>query len=230
MLVCFAVSEKNKDEDIWEADPEEQEMARKNTQRIKGNIVYLMAQGALHALGIKALAQAYQPMILYAAASSGDYLAFIVVMAANVLAFLPLTVSTARTTGVYQAVGMTLEFVVGVLAPTWYLALIFGAVVVFAEVWCIGLLDGMLNKLPGLRACGDHIRAGMAQTLSIALVIGSALSAYAMWEVTGLAILGVVYVINDAVGQRVPRNAVGPLTCVGIGLLLNLLTVLGIAF
>ncbi|MBQ4343481.1 MAG: hypothetical protein IJC38_06315 [Erysipelotrichaceae bacterium] len=227
MLVRYAVTAKSGEEDYTDAD--EENVFTRNAQRIKGNLPYLMVQGALHALGIKILSQAYQPIILFNAASTGDYTAFYITMVANIIAFLPLIVSTALSTGVYQAVGLTTEFLVGALAPTWWLAPIFGAAVIFLEVQFVGMLGKLLSKFPELRLSGDHIRDGMAQTLSLALVIGSALAAYAMWSGTGLAILGVAYVLNDSTGQRVPKNAMGPFACVGIGLIVNILTVLGIA-
>lgn len=210
-----------------ETDADEMNLFTKNAARIKGNWVYLCIQGALNALGIHILAQAYQPYVLGAAVQGGDMKTFQLAMIGVIVAFIPLIVSTSLATGVYQAVGLTTCMLVGTLAPTWWLAPLFGFAVEFIEIQLLGLLGQGLSKFPELSKCGDHIRDAMVSCIGLALMIGSFLAANATWGAVGLMIVGAFYVLNDAAGQRLPKSAVGPIAAVAVGVLYNIMIAIG---
>ena len=226
-LIVYAVK-RGKDVGSVEVDDEEENMFSKNAARIKANWKYLCIQGALNALGIKILAQAYQPYVLSASVSAGDMMPFYIAMIGVVVAFIPLIVSTSLATGVYQAVGLTTCMLFGALAPTWWLAPIFGFVAEFIEIQLVGLLGTLLSKFPELSKSGDHIRSGMSATLSIALTIGSFMAANAIWNTVGIMIVGGFYVINEVMGYKLPKTAIGPIAAVAVGIIYNVFVATGL--
>lgn len=211
-----------------ETDEEEENLFAKNAARIKSNWLYLGIQGGLNALGIHILAQAYQPYILAGAIQAGNMSTFQLSMIGVIIAFIPLIVSTSLATGVYQAVGLTTCMLVGTLAPTWWLALIFGFAIEFLELQLLGLLGKGLSKFPELSKSGDHIRDAMISCIGLALTIGSFLAANAIWGAVGLMIVGAFYVLNDVCGQRLPKTAVGPIAAVAVGILYNIMVAIGV--
>ncbi len=227
-MICLMVYSMsgNKGSSI-ENDADELNLFAKNAARIKGNWIFLCTQGALNALGIHILAQAYQPYVLSAAVQSGEMGTFQLAMIGVIIAFIPLIVSTSLATGVYQAVGLTTCMLVGTLAPTWWLAPILGFAVEFLELQLLGLLGKGLSKFPELSKCGDHIRDSMISCIGLALMIGSFLAANAIWGAVGLMIVGAFYVLNDVTGQRLPKSAVGPIAAVVVGILYNLMILVG---
>ncbi len=226
-LVVFAVKGSTASGSV-ETDEDEANLFTKNAARIKGNWIYLCIQGALNALGIHILAQAYQPYILGPAVQAGNLGQFQLSMIGVIVAFIPLIVSTSLATGVYQAVGLTTCMLVGTLAPTWWLAPLFGFAAEFIEIQLLGLLGTGLSKFPELSKCGDHIRDAMVSCIGLALMIGSFLAANATWGAVGLMIVGAFYVMNDATGQRLPKTAVGPIAAVAVGILYNIVVALGL--
>ena len=229
-MICLMVfaAKKTKGGDSIENTEEESNLFTKNANRIKSNWVYLCIQGALNALGINILAQAYQPAVLSAAINANDMSVFWLSMIGVIIAFIPLIVSTSLATGVYQAVGLTTCMLVGSMAPTWWLAPIFGFAAEFLELQLLGLLGKGLSKFPELSKCGDHIRDAMISCLNIALTVGSFLAANAMWSGVGIMIVGGFYVVNEITGQKLPKSAVGPIAAVTVGILFNIFVALGL--
>lgn len=230
-MICLVVfsAQASKDSESYD-DSEQENIFEKNANRIKGNWVYLCTQGALNALGIKILAQAYQPIVLASAITESNMAIFYMAMVGIIIAFIPLIVSTALATGVYQAVGLTSVMLFGALAPTWFLAPVFGFAAEFVEIQLLGLLGKLLSKFPVLAKCGDHIRDGMISCINLALLIGSFLAANAILPngTMGIMIVGTCYVVNEVTGQRLPKSAIGPLAAVLVGIIKNLLVVAGI--
>jgi hypothetical protein len=226
-LMYFAAKTSKNSEEIENTD-EEENLFTINAQRIKSNWIYLCIQGALNALGINILAQAYQPATLSAAIQANDMSVFYLAMIGIIIAFIPLIVSTSLATGVYQAVGLTTCMLFGAMAPTWWLAPVFGFAAEFVEIQLLALLGKGLSKFPELSKCGDHIRNAMGSCLSLALTCGAFLAANAIWGAVGLMIVGASYVMNDITGQRLPKTAVGPLAAVVVGILYNIMIVLGL--
>lgn len=226
-LVVYAVKATKKDEAL-KTDKEEENLFTKNALRIKQNWLYLCIQGALNALAIKTLAQAYQPYVLASAIEANDMSVFYLAMIGVIIAFIPLIVSTSLATGVYQAVGLTTVMLFGALAPTWWLAPIFGFVAEFVEIQLLNLLGKLLSKFPELSKSGDHIRNGMMSCLTLALTAGSFLAGNAIWGGVGIMIIGGFYVLNEIAGQRIPKTAIGPIAAVAVGILYNIFIATGL--
>lgn len=226
-LIVYAVTKGSK-ADSMEADEDEENMFSKNAARIKSNWKYLCIQGALNGLGIKILAQAYQPYVLSASVLGGDMMPFYIAMVGVIIAFIPLIVSTSLATGVYQAVGLTSCMLFGALAPTWWLAPVFGFAAEFVEIQLVGMLGTLLSKFPELSKSGDFIRTGMSSTLGLALTIGAFMAANATWGTVGIMIVGGFYALNEMTGNRLPKTAVGPFGAVVVGIVYNIVLFLGL--
>lgn len=226
-LVVFAIKSAKTTEKI-DTTEEEENLFTKNADRIKSNWVYLCIQGALNALAIRTLAQAYQPFVLADAIANNSMSVFYLAMVGVIIAFIPLIVSTSLATGVYQAVGLTSVMLVGALAPTWWLAPVFGFVAEFIEIQLLGLLGKLLSKFPELSKSGDHIRDGMMSCLTLALTVGAFLAGNAIWGAVGIMMVGGFYVLNEITGQRIPKTAIGPISAVAVGIIYNILIALNI--
>ncbi len=229
-LVVFAVNASKQSSDKIETTAEEENLFTKNAERIKANWLYLCIQGGLNSLGICTLAQAYQPVALAAAITANNMGAFHLTMIGVIVAFIPLIVSTALATGVYQAVGLTTVMLVGTLIPSnlWFLAPVAGFAVEFVEIQLLGLLGKALSNFPELSKSGDHIRDAMISCLTIALTVGAFMAGNAIWGGVGVMLVGGFYVINEITGQRIPKTAIGPIGAVAVGLLYNLAILLTI--
>ena len=228
VLIFFSVkgSKKVKSESVDVSD-EENNLFAVNAERIKKNWLPLCIQGGLNALGIATLAQAYSPYVLSQAVLLNDYSVFYIAMIGVIIAFIPLIVSTALSTGVYQAVGLTTCMLVGALTPVWWLAPVLGFAVEFVEIQILGLLGKYLSKFPELSRSGDYIRNGMGSSLGIALTAGSFLAGFAIWGDIGLMGVGAGFLVNEFMGQKIPTNAVGPLSAAVVGIVYNVVIALG---
>ena len=225
--LIFIAIKKSKESDGIDYTSEEENLFTKNIKRIQSNWGYLCIQGALNALAIKILAQTYQPYVLASALEANDMSVFYLTMIGVILAFIPLIVSTSLATGVYQAVGLTTVMLVGTLAPTWFWAFVFGFVAEWIELRLLGLFGGVLSKFPELSKSSDHIRNGMMSCLTLALTVGSFLAANQTWGSVGITIVGAFYVLNEITGQKIPKMAVGPIGAVVVGVVYNIVVVLG---
>lgn len=229
MICLIVLSVKSAGGESIETTAEEDNLFTKNADRIKANWVYLCVQGALNALAIKTLAQGYQPYVLSSAILAGDMNIFYLAMIGVIIAFIPLIVSTALATGVYQAVGLTAVMLVGAATPDsiWFLAPVFGFVVEFIEIQLLGLLGKALSKFPELSKSGDHIRNAMMSCLTVALIVGSFIAGNAIWGAVGMMIIGGFYALNEICGQRIPKTAIGPIGAVAVGIIYNIVILLG---
>ena len=228
-LIVFVVTDKNNV--AIEMFEEEKQLFSKNINRIKSNWVYLCIQGGLTALGIATLAQAYQPEILSATVQEGDISIFIVAMIGVAFAFIPLAVSSALSTGVYQAIGIKTTVFVGALfynSDYWYLAFVAGFIAEYIEIQSLEKIDNVLSKYPVWSQAGDHVRNAITSCITLALSVGSFVAGNAIWGITGMCIVGAFYSINEVTGRRIPKNAVGSVAAVVVGILYNIAILLGL--
>ena len=233
-LIYFAAqaTRENKEETV--ADENEENLFAKNAARIRSNWVYLCIQGAINAIGVKTLSMVYMPETLAPAAAAGNLGPYVIALCSDIISFIPLVVSTSLATGVYGAQGLASCVLGGIIAPTWWLAPFFGFAFEFVEIQLLGLLGKGLGKFPELIKCGDHVKDAMISCTSIALTLGSFLAAHSIWgsddggyEI-GIMLIGLIYLINEITGQRIPKAAVGPIGAVIVGILYNVMVVLGL--
>ncbi len=195
--------------------------------RMRKHLPWLAVQGALLALASRLwiLAGSEADFALLAGGRVGQAALADLVRA---FAFTPLIAISALTTGVYQAVGLTLVYAVGFLSPHPLFALVAGAVVISVEVLLLERLNNLWFRFPSLRVSSEHLRGALAQVLEVALLVGSALAANQLIpDGLGVMIFVGLYVLNSVAGQVVYRMAAGPLIVLLIGLIANGLVIVG---
>ena len=147
---------------------------------------------------------------------------------ARAIGFIPLVATTAITTGVYAPAGMTFVFVIGLLIPNPFIALIAGAACICVEILLLNVIAKGLDKFPGIKRCGDNIRTAMSYVIDIALLIGGILAAQAIMPTTGLFIIVAFWCINKCSKKPLVSMAVGPLGAILVGLIANVLFLLSL--
>jgi hypothetical protein len=224
IMIVFAAREK--------ADPNAQtvdlvSLFSDRVKKIKKNIPYLAIMGGLVAAGTSMTLIAGDPISLNLL-SKGKSLEAGLTALARGIGFVPLVATTAIATGVYGPVGMTFVFVVGILIKNPILAFIVGAAVITVEVLLLDVIAKFLDRFPGMKKCGDNIRTAMSKILEVALLIGGMMAANAMAPGLGLFIVVGLYVLNKVSRKPIVDMAVGPVGAIFVGILINILYVLGL--
>jgi hypothetical protein len=196
-------------------------------QRIKKNIPYLAVMGGLVAAATSASILAGDPISLNLLAKGQQAEAALVAFARGI-GFIPLVATTAIATGVYGPVGLTFVFSVGLLIPNPLLAFAAGAVVISLEVLLLDVMAKFLDRFPGMRSCGDNIRTAMSKILEVALLVGGMMAANAMAPGLGFFVVAGLYILNQTAKRPMVTMAVGPMGAIFVGVLINVLYVLGL--
>lgn len=205
--------------------------------RIKKNLPFLMVAGALIAVACNIHIFAGSEVSIYTLADAyragGAEQSQLVTQAALAelirgVGFIPLIATTAITTGVYGVAGLTFVYPIGYLAPNPLIAAVLGALVIFAEVMVLGLIGKGLGKFPSIKDASDNIRSSMTTVMEFALLIGSINACITMGGNTGFAIGAMIYLINEITGRKIMRMAIGPVAAIIVGILLNILHIVGL--
>lgn len=196
-------------------------------KRIRKNAPFLMVVGGLVAAATSYGLLAGDPISLNLM-SEGNLTDAGFAALARAIGFIPLIASTAIATGVYGPVGMTFVFAVGLFITNPILAGIVGAVVIGAEVLLLDRAAALLDRFPGLRNAGDNIRNAMTRLLEVALLVGGMNAANAIVPGLGFLVVGGLFILNDIAGRPVVRMAVGPIAAILVGVLANILALIGL--
>lgn len=143
--------------------------------------------------------------------------------------------TTSIVTGVYAPAGCTFVFVIGLmLHGNPLFVLIIGAVIMVIELMLINVFAKGMDRFPGVKDVGEHIRTSMTKVIEITLMVGAVAGAEKMSAAAGLTGVGAMFVIGCVLLNRrskkpVVEMAIGPIACILFGLLINLLLVVGIA-
>lgn len=195
--------------------------------KIRKNVGFFMIIGGLIAAATNLAIMAGDPISLNLLAEGKGSEAGLAA-AARALGFIPLVASTAIVTGVYSPVGFTLIFVVGFFAPNVWVALVLGAIVIALEVLLLSSIAKFLDKYPGIRNSGENIRSAMTKLLEVALLIGGANAANAIAPGFGFFFIAGFYLLNEIAGRPIVRMAVGPVGAIAVGIIANILVMLGL--
>ena len=235
LLLLFAIIEdtKNRGNAKTEADDDEESIFEQRTKRIFKNLPLLAVIGALIAiianLGYFAGSEvSIYPLAEAAKATDPNVAKSLIHQAAlgdllRGLGFVPLIATTALATGVYGVVGLTFIFPVGYLAPNWIVAGILGALVIVLEVTLLRGIGKFLEHFPSIRHASDNIRTAMENLMDLSLLIGSVFAVIKMGGYTGFFIFVVIYFLNEVLGRKIIKMAIGPLGAIITGVILNLL-------
>ncbi len=199
--------------------------------RIRKNWVLLAIMGALLAAATSLSIVAGDPTSL-ALLAAGSYSEAALAAFARAIGFVPLVFTTAIVTGVYGPAGCTFVFVVGLACfGNPLLAAVIGACVMVAELGLINVFAKGMDKFPGVKDMGEHIRTSMNKVLEVTLLVGAVVAAEQMSAAVGIAGIGALFVIGCQLLNRTSKKpivelAVGPVACIAFGILINILIVL----
>ncbi len=196
--------------------------------RIKKNAVLLSLTGGLVASATSLVIIAGDPISLNLM-SEGKFGEAALAAFARGIGFIPLVFSTAIVTGVYSPSGTTFVFVIGILLQGHPIfAFIAGAIVMFIEIMLLNSAAKGLDRFPGVREMGEHIRTSMNRVLEIALLIGGALASEQIAPGIGYFWLIGVYLLNQTAKKPLVNMAVGPVAAILLGIIVNILYILGL--
>lgn len=221
-LIVFAARDKTRGEDMTDSIFED------NTKRIKKNIWYLMPMGAIIAIAANFHWLAGEP-IAGALVGKGEFASAAIVAFVQAIAFMPLIITTAMISGVYATNGWCdwlLGF--GYVASNPIVAAFAGAGAMFVEIFSLSKIGSFLNKFPAMKMSGDNIRTAMTQILEIALLVGGINAGNQIWEGTGIFMVIGLYIMNEVAGRPIMRLAAGPIAAIVVGVLANLLALIGV--
>lgn len=224
ILLFFATREKAENQ---ENSVDLTALFSERVKKIKKNIPYIAVMGGLIAAGTSYSLIAGDPISLNLLAEGKNVEAALTAFARGI-GFIPLVATTAIATGVYGPVGMTFVFVVGLLVKNPFLAFILGAIVISLEVLLLDVLAKLLDKFPGVRKCGDNIRTAMTKLLEVALLVGGMMAANAMAPKLGFLVVAGLYLLNQTSKKPLVNMAVGPVGAIFVGILVNILYILGL--
>ena len=201
--------------------------------RIRKNWFLLAIMGGLIAAGTSLGIVAGDPASL-AAVGEGDWSSATMIALARAIGFVPLVFTTSIVTGVYAPAGCTFVFVVGMfLFNNPILALIVGAAVMIVELLLINVFANVMDKMPGVKDMGEHIRTSMNKVIEITLMVGAVVGAEKTAAAVGLSGIGAMFVIGCVLLNRrskkpIVEMAIGPVACILFGLLANVLLLIGL--
>lgn len=165
------------------------------------------------------------------------------VAAIRAVGYIPLVYTTTIVTGVFSPAGSYFSVAVGMLCASFGLsvpatcaaAFISGAVVITMETFFLGSIGKLLDQFPALRELGDHIRNASSQILELALLVGGFTASSAIMKEVGMPYIGSMIVMIVWMMNRCAKKpflipmAVGPVVTIAMGLLANVISVLGLA-
>lgn len=224
IMIAFAMKEKP-DENATKVDLTA--IFAERVKRIKKNLPILAIMGGLISAATSLCLLAGDPISLNLLAEGKNVEAAMTAFARGI-GFIPLVATTAISTGVYAPAGMTFVFVVGLLISNPLIAFIAGAAVMAIEILLLDVLAKLMDKFPGVRKCGDNIRTAMSKVLEVALLVGGMMAAQAMAPGFGLFMVVGLYVLNKSSKKPIVDMAVGPVGAIGVGILINILYLIGL--
>jgi hypothetical protein len=199
----------------------------KRVARVKKNMPLLAIMGGLISATTSAGIMAGDPISLNLLAQ-GKYSEAGLAALARGIGFVPLVATTAITTGVYGPAGMTLVFVVGIFIKNPLIAFVVGAIVIGIEIMLLEVIAKGLDRFPGMKNCGDHIRTAMTKILEIALLVGGMVAANDIAPGLGYLFVAGAYVLNKTSKKPLVDMAVGPVAAISLGIIVNILSLVGL--
>ncbi len=85
-----------------------------------------------------------------------------------------------------------------------------------------------MDKFPGVREMGEHIRTAMSRVLEVALLVGGVTAANAMINGVGSLFVIGFYLLNKQSKKPIVDLAVGPVAAILFGIIVNVLVLIGL--
>lgn len=196
--------------------------------RIKKNWIILSVAGGLVAAATSLTIIAGDPISLNLL-GEGKFGEAALAAFARGLGFIPLVFSTAIVTGVYSPAGTTFVYTAGILLHgNPIVAFLVGALIMFVEVNLLSVAAKGLDRFPGIREMGEHIRTAMNRVLEIALLIGGAAASEQIAPGIGYFWVFGAYLLNKTANKPLVDMAVGPVAAIALAIIVNILYLLGL--
>ncbi|MGJ0626592.1 YhfT family protein [Xenorhabdus bovienii] len=160
--------------------------------------------------------------------AQGEQTNALLVALARAISFVPLVGTTAIATGVYSPNGMKFVFVAGLATNNPWIAFIAGGITIFIEIQLLAKIAIWLDKYPGVKACSGHIRTAITKMLEVALLVGGMIASNAILPGIGFMIVAGIYLLNRTSKRPLVEMAIGPIATIAVGILANVLYLLGI--
>ncbi|MCG3460587.1 YhfT family protein [Xenorhabdus bovienii] len=160
--------------------------------------------------------------------AQGEQTNALLVALARAISFVPLVGTTAIATGVYSPNGMKFVFVAGLATNNPWIAFIAGGITMFIEIQLLAKIAIWLDKYPGVKACSGHIRTAITKMLEVALLVGGMIASNAILPGMGFMIVAGIYLLNRTSKRPLVEMAIGPIATIAVGVLANVLYLLGI--
>ncbi|TNV20362.1 hypothetical protein FH968_10170 [Buttiauxella sp. B2] len=198
-------------------------------QRIQKNIWYLVLSGGLVAVaGTMSFSLLAEGPVSLQLMAQGEGTSAMLVALARAISFVPLVGTTAIATGVYSPEGMKFVFVAGLATNNPWIAFISGCVIMFAEIRLLGKIAIWLDKYPGVKACGDHIRTAITRMLEVSLLVGGMMASNAILPGMGFLVVAGIYLLNRTSKRPLVEMAIGPIATIIVGILANVINLVGL--
>ncbi|HBO21641.1 MULTISPECIES: YhfT family protein [unclassified Providencia] len=199
-------------------------------ERIQKNKWLLILSGGLTAvaatMSFSLLAEGPVSLQLMA---QGEQSSAMLVALARAISFVPLVGTTAIATGVYSPDGMKFVFVAGLATSNPWIAFIAGCVIMFLEIIMLAKIAIWLDKYPGVKACGDHIRTAITRMLEISLLVGGMIASNAILPGMGFMVVAGIYLLNRTSKRPFVEMAIGPIATIIVGILANIIHLVGLS-
>jgi hypothetical protein len=204
----------------------------KNIGRIKKNLLLLAIAGGIVALATTLLLVAEGPASLTLTAE-GRYNEAAIVALGRCLGFIPLVMTTAIISGVYSPAGTKAVHVPAILFINLGImglvgSFVVGALIMAIEVLLLGFIAKGLDRFPGMKELGDNTRTAMSKILDISLLVGGMMAANAIAPTIGYIWVIGLHFLNQNSKKPVSSMAIGPIGAISIGILVNILHLIGL--
>ncbi|WP_192878407.1 YhfT family protein [Limnobaculum parvum] len=160
--------------------------------------------------------------------AQGEQNGALLVALARAISFVPLVGTTAIATGVYSPDGMKFVFVAGLATNNPWIAFIAGCVIMLMEIMLLAKIAIWLDKYPGVKACGDHIRTAITRMLEISLLVGGMIASNAILPGMGFMVVAGIYLLNKTSKRPLVEMAIGPIATILVGILANIIYIMGL--
>lgn len=204
----------------------------KNIEKVRKNMFVLAISGGIVALATTLLLIAEGPASLTLTAE-GQYAEAAMVALGRTLGFIPLVMTTAIISGVYSPAGTKAVHVPAILFINMGImgmvgSFFVGALIMAIEILLLGFIATGMDKFPGMKELGDNARTAMSKVLDIALLVGGMLAANAIAPTIGYIWVIGLFFLNQVSKKPIASMAIGPLGAITMGLIVNILHLLGL--
>lgn len=204
----------------------------KNIERIKKNMLILAISGGIVAVATTLCLIAEGPASLTLTAN-GQYTEAMIVALGRCLGFIPLVMTTSIISGVYSPCGTKAVHIPAILFIQMGImgiagSFVVGCLIMAIEVLLLGYIAKGMDRFPGMKELGDNTRTAMSKILDIALLVGGMMAANAIAPTLGYIWIVGLHFLNQTAKKPVPSMAIGPIGAITLGILVNILHLIGL--